>query len=54
MVPEAVDVKARRYLVKGRLTVRRVADEEVRATCRGGGEVYALGFALSHGGWRCG
>jgi hypothetical protein len=53
-VREAVDVKARRYLVEARLVVRYVDDEEVRATCRGGGDVYALGFALSHGGWWCG
>jgi uncharacterized Zn finger protein len=40
---EAVDGKARRYLVEGRLTIARVDAAAVEASCRGGGAVYELG-----------
>lgn len=39
----AVEAKARRYLSEGRLTVRLVDGDTVRATCRGAGAVYELG-----------
>ena len=52
MTREAVDARARRYLIEGRLVVRAVGDEEIRAMCRGGGDVYALGW--KHGAWWCG
>ncbi len=55
---EPLDVKARRYLGEGRLTLHRVDVDGpvVEATCRGSGALYALGFdgfAGEGGGWFC-
>lgn len=49
---ESVDSKGRRYLGEGRLTVQHVDAALVRATCRGGGAIYVLGW--SGEGWWCG
>jgi uncharacterized Zn finger protein len=49
---ESVDSKGRRYLTEGRLTVLHVDEALVRASCRGGGAVYVLGW--SGDGWWCG
>ncbi len=49
---EPVHVKARRYLVEGRLIVSHVGESEIRATCRGGGDEYQLAFAAGRG-WSC-
>lgn len=48
---ENAEAKARRYLGEGRLAVTHVDDRRVRATCRGGGAVYVLGF--DRGSWYC-
>lgn len=57
MTRESADVKARRYLAEGRLTVVAVNPFEraaVVATCRGdSGELYDLGYDASRGEWRC-
>jgi hypothetical protein len=49
---ESADQKARRYLAEGRLTVLEVGPAIVRATCRGNGQVYRLGWW--RGSWGCG
>jgi uncharacterized Zn finger protein len=44
--------KARRYLVEGRLTVRRADPLTITATCRGdSAEIYRVGYA--DGVWYC-
>jgi uncharacterized Zn finger protein len=48
---ESVETKARRYLAEGRLTVLGVDAEGVRATCRGRGAVYRLGW--NGNDWYC-
>jgi hypothetical protein len=48
---ESADQKARRYLVEGRLQVLEVGPSIVRATCRGDGQVYRLGWW--RGRWGC-
>jgi hypothetical protein len=49
---ETIDAKARRYLVEGRLVIEAVDASHVRASCRGGGYLYELGFDARNG-WRC-
>jgi hypothetical protein len=48
---ETVVEKAHRYLVAGRLIVTHVGDGRIRATCRGSGDLYELGF--ERGVWSC-
>jgi hypothetical protein len=49
---EAVDVKARRYLVEGRLRILDVGATSVMANCVGdSAAIYDCGFA--DGGWFC-
>lgn len=48
---ESVEAKAGRYLLEGRLVVRHVVGGSVRASCRGGGAVYELGFSSADGWW---
>jgi uncharacterized Zn finger protein len=43
-VRENAERKGRRYLAEGRLTVERVDVAGVRATCRGAGALYSLGY----------
>jgi hypothetical protein len=55
MVPmprEAVQAKGRRYVTEARLRVIVANDSEIRATCRGQGEVYRLGYDAGSG-WFC-
>jgi hypothetical protein len=42
-VRENAETKGRRYVAEGRLLVERVDEHGIRASCRGGGSVYALG-----------
>jgi uncharacterized Zn finger protein len=50
----SADVKGRRYLVEGRLTVERISDGLVVAACRGdSGDIYHLGFDPAQTEWRC-
>ncbi len=51
---ENAEAKARRYLCEGRLTVLYVrhGGTIVRATCRGDGRTYKLGFYPGDG-WKC-
>lgn len=49
---ENAEAKGRRYLGEGRLTVAAIGEHFVRATCRGGGQVYAVGWTRSRG-WSC-
>ena len=49
---ENKEAKARRYLCEGRLIVTAVDSSSIEATCRGGGDVYALG--CDRGYWWCG
>lgn len=51
MTRESADAKARRYLTEGRLTVQRVDERGVKASCRGSGHTYTVGHQL--GGWSC-
>lgn len=51
MSRETVPQKAMRYLTEGRLIVEQVAGDQVRATCRGAGEVYQLGHDPGRGWW---
>jgi hypothetical protein len=44
-------LKARRYLSEGRLTVRYVGPEGIRAIARGGGAWYHVIYR--RGGWSC-
>jgi uncharacterized Zn finger protein len=49
---ESVEAKAARYVTAGRLIVTEVVPGgRVRATCRGGGALYELGF--DRGVWWC-
>ena len=47
---ESAEAKGRRYLVEGRLRLRRVEGALIEADCRGGGATYELGHDL-HGWW---
>lgn len=51
MPRESAEAKGRRYLAEGRLVVREVAGELVRAACRGSGSVYSLGHDPDRGWW---
>jgi hypothetical protein len=53
MSRERVDAKARRYLTEGRLQVLEVGPDIVRATCRGDGQVYRLGWWRGRWGCQC-
>jgi hypothetical protein len=46
-----VETKGRAYLCDARLTVTHVNHREIRASCRGHGEVYQLGYHDGH--WHC-
>lgn len=48
-VNEGAPMKARRYLLEGRLRIETGA--EISAVCRGDGESYLLGFRA--GSWYC-
>jgi uncharacterized Zn finger protein len=48
---ENAERKGRRYVSEGRLTVERVDVAGIRATCRGAGALYSLGY--ENGRWRC-
>ena len=48
---ESAEAKGRRYLIEGRLIIRSIDSETIRATCRGSGEEYEVGF--DPGGWWC-
>lgn len=48
---ESADVKARRYLVEGRVIVTRVIPGAVDAKVRGGGAVWSVKYR--RGGWSC-
>lgn len=53
MPREDVATKARRYLIEARLTIRKVGQALIAASCRGdSGEVYELGYSPSTG-WSC-
>ena len=49
---ESASSKARRYLAEGRLTVEQVDGNLVRATCKGNGAIYSVGWTPSSG-WSC-
>lgn len=51
MPRESVEVKARRYLVEGRLVVREVFRDRIAATCRGQGQLYRQGHHPVEGWW---
>jgi hypothetical protein len=51
MPREDARTKGNRYLVEGRLWIRSVTPEGIRASCRGVGEFYQLGFGRSEGWW---
>jgi uncharacterized Zn finger protein len=54
MPRERADEKGRRYLTSGLLTVERVGDGAIVATCRGDqGDTYRLGFDPGRRQWRC-
>jgi uncharacterized Zn finger protein len=54
MTRENAETKARRYLTEGRITVIRVAGDEVRAVARGDGQLYRCGHVAGpRGGWFC-
>lgn len=44
--------KARRYLIEGRLEVRRIDEHGTVAICRGNGATYELGWSPDRG-WHC-
>ncbi len=48
---ENAAIKARRYLVEGRVIITRVAANRVDAFIRGDGAVYAAGYR--NGAWNC-
>jgi hypothetical protein len=48
---ESAERKGRHYLHEGRLIAERIDPAEIRATCRGGGAVYSLGY--ENGRWHC-
>lgn len=49
---ENAQSKGRRYLTDGRLMIRLVDAREIRAHCRGQGELYNLGHEPGRG-WYC-
>jgi hypothetical protein len=48
---EDAEVKGRRYLTEGRLTVRLADAQRIVAIVKGGGEWYRVGY--ERGGWSC-
>jgi uncharacterized Zn finger protein len=48
---ESAETKARRYLTEGRITIVRVAGDDVRALARGDGVIYRLGHHVRRGWW---
>jgi len=52
-VRESAETKGRRYLTEGRLTIEVVDGSKIVASCRGGGELYRLGFDPKSRTWRC-
>ncbi len=48
---ENAERKGRRYISEGRLTIERVDVAGIRATCRGAGALYSLGY--ENGRWHC-
>ena len=52
---ESAEAKANRYITQARLTVEYAVNDlhgwHVRATCRGDGAVYELGFEEASGWW---
>jgi uncharacterized Zn finger protein len=48
---ENVETKGRRYLVEGRLRIRRVEPSCIVASCRGTEETHRVAF--EHGEWFC-
>lgn len=52
-VNEGAPTKARRYLVESRLTITEVNQRRVRATCRGEGAIYRLGWEAGQWGCTC-
>jgi hypothetical protein len=48
---ENAQMKGRRYVSEGRLTVRHVDADSVRAVCQGDGVIYNLGYR--NGRWAC-
>jgi hypothetical protein len=51
MARESAFDKGRRYLVEGRLTVRRVNKAEVTAWCKGTDRFHRLGWSSDTGWW---
>ena len=49
---EGSQQKARRYLLEGRVMIRSVGPQGVRAHARGQGHVYDVGYEPG-GGWTC-
>lgn len=49
---EGAQQKARRYLLEGRIMIRSVGPQGVRAHVRGQGSVYNVAYEAG-GGWRC-
>lgn len=50
---EAARDKGLRYLAEGRLIVQEVVPRRIRATCRGTGSTYRLGFDANTAEWWC-
>ena len=48
---ENIESKGRRYLIEGRLSVRRLEPNRIVAACRGTEETHRLGY--EHGDWFC-
>jgi uncharacterized Zn finger protein len=51
MPRENAEGKGRRYLCEGRLLVRSVGPQGIRAIARGNGDIYRVGY--QRGGWDC-
>ncbi len=51
MTRESAREKGLRYLAEGRLVIQEVSPSIVRATCRGTGSTYRLGFDEAIGWW---
>lgn len=50
---ENAQEKSRRYLVEGRIRVQHVVGEQIKATCRGDGAVYVMGYDPESTRWFC-
>jgi uncharacterized Zn finger protein len=53
MTREGAREKGIRYLSEGRLIVQEIDRRKVRATCRGTGCTYDLGFDAASASWWC-